>query len=100
MDVGASECVAVGASEGVDVGASECVADGASEGVADGASEGEAIGASEGVDVGASEAQVSPSPRPQQPIVPHGATRSLPTLTEQALTSQRALGNVPVILLP
>ena len=99
MDVGASECVAVGASEGVDVGASECVADGASEGVADGASEGEAIGASEGVDVGASEAQVSPSPRPQQPIVPHGATRSgLPSLALQVATSQRSLGNVPVIV--
>ena len=45
------------------------------------------------------EEQVSPSSRSQQPVVPHGATRSLPDLAEQYSTSQRSLGNVPVILL-
>ena len=44
------------------------------------------------------EEQVSPSSRSQQPVVPHGATRSLPVLTEQYLASQRASGIVPVIL--
>ena len=42
----------------------------------------------------------APSPRSQQSVEPHGVTKVLPFLTEQAiLTSQRALGNVPVILL-
>ena len=41
----------------------------------------------------------APSPRSQQPVEPHGATRSLPDLARQFSTSQRASGNVPVILL-
>ena len=44
------------------------------------------------------EEQVSPSSRSQQPVVPHGATRSLPDLAEQVHESrQRESGNVPVI---
>ena len=45
------------------------------------------------------EEQVSPSSRSQQPVVPHGATRSLPSLTPQDGTAQRASGNLPVISL-
>ena len=37
--------------------------------------------------------------RSQQPVVPHGAMRSLPDLTEHKWTSQSSTGNVPEILL-
>ena len=70
---------------------------------------GSGVGAGVGSGVGSVGAgvggQVSPSSRPQQPVVPHGATRSelsvsatVPWATH-VLTSQRALGNVPVISL-
>ena len=41
----------------------------------------------------------APSSRSQQSVEPHGATRLLPFLALQVLTPQRALGNVPEILL-
>ena len=47
--------------------------------------------------VGAGVGHAAPSPRSQQE--PHGATRLLPELATQDWTSQRASGNVPVILL-
>ena len=40
------------------------------------------------------------SSRSQQPVVPHGATRSLPELASQSWTPQRASGNVPANSLP
>ena len=68
-----------------------------------GAGVGSGVGAGVGLVVGsgaASEVHAAPSPRSQQSVEPHGATRSgLPALAEQDLTSQRASGNVPVILL-
>ena len=57
------------------VGASDGVAVGASDGVADGMADGSAVGLPVGTQA---------SSRSQQPVVPHGATRSgLPGLTEQ-----------------
>ena len=74
---------------------------GASEGLAVGAGVGLAVGAAVvvvGAGVVPAPVHAAPSPRSQQPVVPHGATRSLPRLAWQVATPQSSGGNVPVIL--
>ena len=69
---------------------------------------GAGVGAAVGLPVGAgagravglgvvSEGHAAPSPREQQPVVPHGATRPGFPMARQDLTSQASVGNVPVI---
>ena len=79
---------------------------GAGAGETDGLSVGLSVAAGVGLAVGlsvaaglVSEVHAAPSPRSQQFVVPHGATRLLSSLAEQYWTSQRASGNVPEILL-
>ena len=85
------------------VGLGETVGSGVGLGETVGAGVGSVVGLGETVGAGVGHA-CAPSPRSQQPVVPHGATRLLPfvehDLTDRPLfplTSQRASGNVPEI---
>ena len=81
------------------VGLGETVGSGVGLGETVGAGVGSVVGLGETVGAGVGHA-CAPSPRSQQPVVSHGATRKgLPALARQVATPQSSGGNVPVISL-
>ena len=81
------------------VGLGETVGSGVGLGETVGAGVGSVVGLGETVGAGVGHA-CAPSPRSQQPVVPHGATKSgFLYVAPQDWTSHRASGNVPSIWL-